>query len=235
MRATAPLLDRLAELRADDERAAAGLARTLAPAQAQQEREALKRNFEYLDSQGASAMEVWLNESKVELAKVRIAPIGGDQTRMVDLLEADQLARSGTASDDLVRQAAERLDMGDHRGSKVRLDAARLGANGKRVPGLDTVTKALENVLDEVVPERQSALATHRSARMAFADAAIDRVQTRQIVATLAGNVSGAARASAHAKLKAYDQAKAKGETYEQEVDLKPTGVTTPLTVSSGG
>jgi hypothetical protein len=223
LRATKPIIDRLEELRADDEREADGLNRTIPPALAAQERYELRRRFERVEAEAMAGMEAFLAESKARVAAAR-AQVGDSQQRIADMLEADQLSRQGIDAADLTSRAASRLASGDVRGAQVHLAAAKLAAGGKRVAGLDRIGQAIEAELDKSQPHRIEALAAHRTDRFAFADAAIERTQTRQLVALLASDRPAAARASAAAKLQQFDRAKAAGEPYEQTVEMKRIG-----------
>jgi hypothetical protein len=106
----------------------------------------------------------------------------------------------------------------------VHLNAAKLAGNGKPVRGLDRLAVAIEEHLDEHVPHRVEAVAAHKADRLAFAQAAVERLEMRQLVGLLVGNRGDAARASANRKMIEYETAKANGEHYEQTVALNPVG-----------
>ncbi|HET6380549.1 MAG TPA: hypothetical protein VFH63_05880 [candidate division Zixibacteria bacterium] len=230
---TKPILARLNELREDDERAADGRGRLIPPAEADAERQDLLRRFDYADSAAAQAMREHLAESERRLAAAR-AQVGDDQARMADFMETDQLARSGIDAGALADQARQRLAIGDHRGALVRLNAAKLAANGKRVKGIDRLALDVEAALDEALPHRREAVEAHKADRFVFAEDMVRRTKTRQLMAILAGDRRQAARSSAAAKLRQYDLARAKGETYEQEVNLERVGAEPKITVSGG-
>lgn len=216
---TAPILARLKELSDDDQRERDGLTRNIPPRQAGEERHDLLRRFDYADSQASRAMRSYLAESQAALAAAR-AEVGDDQARVADFMEADALARQGLDANDLAGQARQRLAMGDRRGALVRLNAAKLAANGKRVTGIDRLALDIERALDEALPHRKAAVESHEAARVTFAEDMILRTKTRQLTALLNADRPAAARASASAKLRQYDLARARGETYEQEVVL---------------
>jgi hypothetical protein len=219
---TKTIIERLEALHADDERAAKGMGRTIPPADAMTEREQLRRAFERLDADAMDEMTAWLNESRAALAVARSKPHLDEQSRMVDLMTADQLARQGLDAGSLAQRAGQHLAAGDVRAAAVHLNAAKLAGNGKPVRGLDRLTVAIEEHLDEHVPHRAEAIQAHRTDRLAFAQAAVDRLQTRQLVSLLVDNRAAAARASAQSKMAQYEAAKESGERYEQTVELKP-------------
>lgn len=218
-----PILGRLTELHEDDERVRSGLNRNIPEAQVRQERETLMRQFAYADSEATSAMQAWLAESQSKVDAARATPLGDEQERMVDMMAADQLTRQHDAAD-LVGRARQALSRGDHRTALVHLNAARLTAQGKRVHGLAALAADLDATLDTVVPARAAALEANKADRFEYAADLIERVKHRQLTALLTGDRATATRAGASAKLKAFDLATAKGETYEDTVELEPVG-----------
>lgn len=234
LRETSAIINRLEELAEDDARARDGRGRNISPADVAKERADLLRRFEAMDSQALQETTTWLNEVRQSVEAARMKPIGDDSARMADLLQADQLARTH-AADDLVMKAREHLAASDHRTAMVHLNAARLAANGKRVPGMQQTAVQLDEALDKFVPARSEAIATYNESRLAYGDATLERIQTRMLVAGLTGDRRAAAQASANAKLRRFDQAKAKGEAFTDEVKLAPVGSDRQIDVSYGG
>jgi hypothetical protein len=224
-----PILARLQELRDDDERERDGLNRMVPPKQAQQERETLMRRFDTADAQAQHALAAVVAESAGRVADAR-SVAGDPQERTANLLEADQLARGGIDAQALAGRAAEALGRGDLRTAQVHLAAAKLAAtNGQRVRGLDRLALDIQAALDDALPHRRQAIEAHRGVRLQYVEQTVERTKHRQLAALLVGDGRAAARASASAKVQAYDLAKAKGEGYEQEVILEAVGATTQI------
>ena len=224
-----PILARLQELRDDDDRERDGLARTIPPADAQRERETLMSRFDAADAKAQNALAAVVAESAASVADAR-SQVGDAQERTANLLESDQLARSGMDAQALAARAGAALARNDLRSAQVHLAAAKLAAtNGQRVRGLDRLAGDIEAALDDSLPHRKQALEAHRAVRVEYVDQTVERTKHRQLAAILAGDARAAAKASASAKLKSYDLAKAKGEAYEQEVTLAPVGADTRI------
>jgi hypothetical protein len=224
-----PILARLQELRDDDDRERDGLARTIPANDAQREREQLVRRFDTADAQAQNALAAAVAESLATVESAR-SQVGDPQERTANLLEQDQLARSGIDAQALVERGAAALARNDLRSAQVHLAAAKLAAtNGRRVRGLDRLAGDIEAALDDALPHRRQALEAHRAVRLEYVEQTVERTKHRQLAALLAGDARAAAKASASAKLKAFDLAKAKGEPYEQDVPLEPVGASTRI------
>lgn len=247
---TAPVLARLKELADDDQRERDGLNRNIPPAQAAQERMDLRRRLVTMDAHHAAALAGWMRdeESAAETARLtnpHAGTAGYEQRRAADLAEADQMARlfvsrMGEAADRrrVAREATQvfgaearrLLAAGDIHGAEVRLRASMLaGAEDQ------ALMREIEAAKDAAEPHRAEAVRRLDAARIAYGEAAVERTKVQQLAALLAGDTAGAARSSAQAKLKAYDVARAKGQAYEQEVNLEHVGAEPKITVSGGG
>lgn len=247
--AIAPLLARLTELRDDDQREADGLNRTIPPKQAEQERQDLRRRLGVLDAQHGAALAEWARAEEIAAQTARaVHPDAGtaayEQRRSADLAEASQMAqlfitRMGEGADRrrVAREASQvfgaearrLIAAGDVHGAEVRLRASMLaGAEDQ------ALMREVEEAKDRAQPHRAAAVKRLADARTAYGEAALERTRVQQLAAMLVGDVASAARSSATAKMRAFELARSKGETYEQEVNLAPTGGQPKITVSGG-